>query len=290
MNKRLEQVLAADHTLIMGILNITEDSFSDGGQFSDAEAAIAHASEMLTRGADIVDIGAESTRPGAERVDAQVEQDRVLSALDGLLSLHPDALISIDTTRTSVAKAALAHGAAIINDVSGGRLDPTLPRLVAESDCLYVMQHWRGWLVRNATTTFYPNGVVNDVYTELMVQVDEALEAGVDPDQIIIDPGLGFSKPGEELNFPLMTGVEKFTDTGFPVLMGASRKRFIASALEVEKGESEPSMHRRDTATAVLSALLSLEGVWGVRVHNVGATKDALAMATQWKRFEGKAE
>lgn len=185
-------------TLVMGVLNITEDSFSDGGLWLAPEAAKAHGEAMMKAGADIIDIGAESTRPGAKRVSEADEKARVLGAVDALIP--EGAVLSIDTTRASVALAALEHGAQIINDVSGGQLDRELPHVVADhSDCLYIVQHWRGWLagaagnVPDADTSRYEHGVVNDVHDELMRQVDAVLEAGVQAEQVIIDPGLGFS-------------------------------------------------------------------------------------------------
>ena len=191
----------SQRTLVMGVLNITEDSFSDGGLWLAPEAAKAHGEAMMKAGADIIDIGAESTRPGAKRVSEADEKARVLGAVDALIP--EGAVLSIDTTRASVALAALEHGAQIINDVSGGQLDRELPHVVADhSDCLYIVQHWRGWLagaagnVPDADTSRYEHGVVNDVYDELMRQVDAVLEAGVQAEQVIIDPGLGFSKPG----------------------------------------------------------------------------------------------
>ena len=187
-------------TLVMGVLNITEDSFSDGGLWLAPEAAKAHGEAMMKAGADIIDIGAESTRPGAKRVSEADEKARVLGAVDALIP--EGAVLSIDTTRASVALAALEHGAQIINDVSGGQLDRELPHVVADhSDCLYIVQHWRGWLagaagnVPDADTSRYEHGVVNDVHDELMRQVDAVLEAGVRAEQVIIDPGLCCSMP-----------------------------------------------------------------------------------------------
>ena len=248
----------SDRTLVMGVLNITEDSFSDGGLWLDPANAKAHGEAMMKDGADIIDIGAESTRPGAKRVSEEDEQTRVLGAVDALIP--EGAVLSIDTTRASVARMALEHGAQIINDVSGGQLDREVPHAVAEhTESLYIVQHWRGWLagsagdVPDANTSVYANGVVNDVYDELMKQVDGVLQAGVSPSQIIIDPGLGFSKPSIEHNFPLMVALERFNATGYPVLIGASRKRFVGAAL-ADAGIDEPSMGSKDNATAAISA------------------------------------
>lgn len=278
------------HTLVMGVLNITEDSFSDGGLWLDPANAKAHGEAMMKDGADIIDIGAESTRPGgAKRVSEEDEQTRVLGAVDALIP--EGAVLSIDTTRASVARMALEHGAQIINDVSGGRLDREVPHVVAEhAESLYIVQHWRGWLagsagdVPDADTSVYANGVVDDVYDELMKQVDDVLQAGVSPSQIIIDPGLGFSKPSVEHNFPLMTALERFNATGYPVLIGASRKRFVGAAL-ADAGIDKPNMDSKDNATAAISALCAEHGVWAVRVHDVEKSRDAVAIGNAWRAF-----
>ena len=277
------------HTLVMGVLNITEDSFSDGGLWLDPAKAKAHGEAMMKAGADIIDIGAESTRPGAKRVSEEDEQTRVLGAVDALIS--EGAVLSIDTTRASVARMALEHGAQIINDVSGGRLDREVPHVVAEhAESLYIVQHWRGWLagsagdVPDADTSVYANGVVDDVYDELMKQVDDVLQAGVSPSQIIIDPGLGFSKPSVEHNFPLMVALERFNATGYPVLIGASRKRFVGAAL-TDAGIDEPDMDSKDNATAAISALCAEHGAWAVRVQDVEKSRDAVAIGNAWRAF-----
>lgn len=276
-------------TLVMGVLNITEDSFSDGGLWLDPAAARAHGETMMETGADIIDIGAESTRPGAKRVDEPDELRRVLGAVD---ALAPEgAVLSIDTTRASVASAALEHGARIINDVSGGRLDPEIPHVVADHpEALYIVQHWRGWLngskgaVPDADTSVYAHGVLDDVYDELMKQVDAVLEAGVAPEQIIIDPGLGFSKPGVEHNLPLLAGLCRFTGSGYPVLVGASRKRFIG-ALLADAGIERADMDDKDNATAAISALCAEHGAWAVRVHDVAKSRDAVAVGNTWRAY-----
>lgn len=279
----------SDRTLVMGVLNITEDSFSDGGLWLDPANAKAHGEAMMKDGADIIDIGAESTRPGAKRVSEEDEQTRVLGAVDALIP--EGAVLSIDTTRASVARMALEHGAQIINDVSGGRLDREVPHVVAEhSESLYIVQHWRGWLagsagdVPDADTSVYANGVVDDVYDELMKQVDDVLQAGVSPSQIIIDPGLGFSKPSVEHNFPLMTALERFNTTGYPVLIGASRKRFVGAAL-ADAGIDKPNMDSKDNATAAISALCAEHGAWAVRVQDVKKSRDAVAIGNAWRAF-----
>ena len=285
----MKSIHDSDRTLVMGVLNITEDSFSDGGLWLDPANAKAHGEAMMKDGADIIDIGAESTRPGAKRVSEEDEQTRVLGAVDALIP--EGAVLSIDTTRASVARMALEHGAQIINDVSGGQLDREVPHVVAEhAESLYIVQHWRGWLagsagdVPDANTSVYANGVVNDVYDELMKQVDDVLQAGVSPSQIIIDPGLGFSKPSVEHNFPLMVALERFNATGYPVLIGASRKRFVGAAL-ADAGIDEPDMDSKDNATAAISALCVEHGAWAVRVHDVEKSRDAVAIGNAWRAF-----
>lgn len=285
----MKSIHDSDRTLVMGVLNITEDSFSDGGLWLDPANAKAHGEAMMKDGADIIDIGAESTRPGAKRVSEEDEQTRVLGAVDALIP--EGAVLSIDTTRASVAHMALEHGAQIINDVSGGRLDREVPHVVAEhAESLYIVQHWRGWLagsagdVPDADTSVYANGVVDDVYDELMKQVDDVLQAGVSPSQIIIDPGLGFSKPSVEHNFPLMVALERFNATGYPVLIGASRKRFVGAAL-ADAGIDEPDMDSKDNATAAISALCAEHGAWAVRVHDVEKSRDAVAIGNAWRAF-----
>lgn len=284
----LEQLMNPQQTLVMGVLNITQDSFSDGGLWLDPDKAIEHAQDMIAAGADIIDIGAESTRPGAIRVDEQEELQRVVRAVKPLA--EQGAIISVDTTRASVAQAALDAGASIINDVSGGLLDPQIAHVVAQYECVYILQHWRGWLqggtsrVPDADTAHYEHGVLADVMGELREQIDAVCEAGVDSDHIVIDPGLGFSKPTIELNMPLMTGLHNLQTLGFPVLIGASRKRFTA-ALAGECG-FEATNEQRDYVTATLSALCSLHGAWAVRVHNVAASKLAIATAQAWKQYQ----
>ena len=270
----MKSIHDSDRTLVMGVLNITEDSSSDGGLWLDPANAKAHGEAMMKDGADIIDIGAESTRPGAKRVSEEDEQTRVLGAVDALIP--EGAVLSIDTTRASVARMAL---------------DREVPHVVAEhAESLYIVQHWRGWLagsagdVPDADTSVYANDVVDDVYDELMKQVDDVLHAGVAPSQIIIDPGLGFSKPSVEHNFPLMVALERFNSTGYPVLIGASRKRFVGAAL-ADAGIDEPSMGSKDNATAAISALCAEHGVWAVRVHDVAKSRDAVAIGNAWRAF-----
>lgn len=286
----LQALHDASHTMVMGVLNITEDSFSDGGLWLDPAKAAQHGRDMMAAGADIIDIGAESTRPGAKRVSEEDE----LARITGAVALIPaGAVLSIDTTRASVAAAALDGGAQIINDVSGGTLDANLPHVVADHDCLYIVQHWRGWLAGSKganpdqDTSVYEHGVLTDVHDELMRQVDDVLAAGVKPERIVIDPGLGFSKPSIEHNLPLLTGLETFRATGYPVLIGQSCKRFISAMLAEAgaSGENGPTMDQRDDVTAALSALSAEHGAWAVRVHDVAKSRAAVIAGNTWRQY-----
>ena len=293
----LQALHDATHTMVMGVLNITEDSFSDGGLWLDPAKAAQHGRDMMAAGADIIDIGAESTRPGAKRVSEADELARITGAVKTLIPAG--AVLSIDTTRASVAAAALSEGAQIINDVSGGTLDAELPHVVADHDCLYVVQHWRGWLVGSKganpdsdkvdVDALGLTGMIaeNDVHDELMRQVDGVLAAGVKPERIIIDPGLGFSKPGIEHNLPLLTGLETFRATGYPVLIGQSRKRFISAMLTGAgtAGADGPTMAQRDDVTAALSALSAEHGAWAVRVHDVAKSRAAVIAGNTWREY-----
>lgn len=278
-------------TLVMGVLNVTSDSFSDGGLWLDPARAVGHGAAMLSDGADIIDVGAESTRPGAVRVTAEEERRRILAVVPGLVSRG--AVVSVDTTRASVAEAALAAGASMINDVSGGMLDPDLPHVVADHDCRYVVQHWRGWLggaaagrEPDADTSAYCHGVLADVRDELLHQVDAVLEAGVDPKRIVIDPGLGFSKPTIGHNMPLLAGLREFIDTGYPVLVGASRKRFVSRMLDTAGMGGSGHPEALDEATAAISALCAEHGAWAVRVHDVRRSRIAVRIGTTWREYE----
>ncbi|WP_418968991.1 dihydropteroate synthase [Alloscardovia omnicolens] len=281
----LHALLHADRTLVMGVLNITEDSFSDGGLYLEPDKAVAHAQRMIEQGADIIDIGAESTRPGAVRVPEEVEKQRVVGAVAALAQAYPHIGLSVDTTRSSVAAAAIEAGAHIINDVSGGQLDADIMRVVAESDCLYIVQHWRAWLDGEGEkkTTTYEHGVTDDVYVELEQQVTAVLDAGVPQERIIIDPGLGFSKPTIEHNLPLVMGIRFLSCMGYPVLIGASRKRFIGQIVE-QSGQAD-TQAARDDVTAQLSVLAAAQGAWAVRVHDVPRNRMAVQIAQDIEAF-----
>jgi len=264
---------------VIGVVNVTDDSFSDGGLFLDRDSAVAHGVELVAQGAAIIDVGGESTRPGASRVDPEVEISRVLPVIKQLV--QQEITVSIDTMHAGVARIALENGAAIVNDVSGGRADPDMARVVAEAGAPWVLMHWRSvGGDRPHDVPFYDDMVV-DVRDELMVAVDVAVRAGVDPAKLIIDPGIGFAKDAQH-NWALLHALPEFVQTGIPVLVGASRKRFLGALLAGSDGEPRrPS--GRETATAVISALAGWHRVWGVRVHDVRASVDALAVVTAWQ-------
>lgn len=262
----------------MGVVNVTDDSFSDGGLFLDRDAAIAHGVQLAADGAAIVDVGGESTRPGAVRVDPRVEADRVVPVVKALAS--EGISVSIDTMRASVARAALESGAQIVNDVSGGRADPDMAPLIADANVPWVLMHWRS--VGQQQTHEVPAyaDVAVDVRTELLTAVDAAVAAGVDADRVIIDPGLGFAKTAQH-NWALLRALPTFVATGIPVLVGASRKRFLGALLADADGTPRPPAGR-ETATAVISALAATHGAWGVRVHDVRASVDAVKVVKAW--------
>ncbi|MGC0249266.1 dihydropteroate synthase [Pseudactinotalea sp. Z1748] len=264
-------------TQVMGIVNVTPDSFSDGGQWFERDVAIAHGRHLLAQGADILDIGGESTRPGASRVGVQEEMDRVLPVIEGLLGHAP--VLSVDTMRAQVASAAVQAGAGIINDVSGGRADPDMAAVAAESDARFILSHWRGHSDVMASLTKYDD-VVEDVRAELSAQVQAVVDAGVSEERIIIDPGLGFAKDAEA-NWILLANLHRLQDLGFPVLVGASRKRFIGELLARHGAESLPTF--RDRASAAISALVARSGAWAVRVHDVPISVDAVRVAQEFR-------
>ena len=259
--------------IIMGVLNVTPDSFSDGGRYESVDAAIAHAVRMRADGADLIDIGGESTRPGAGRVDATLEAARVLPVIRELAQL--DVPMSIDTTRAEVAERALAAGATVVNDVSGGLADPAMAGLVAQAGCPWVLMHWRGHSRQMQDLAEYGD-VVREVRDELRARVDAATSAGVDPSQLILDPGLGFAKRAEH-NWRLCAHLDDLMALGFPVLIGASRKSYLGSLLAGPDGKPRPA-DEREAATVATSVLAAQAGVWGIRVHDVRATVDALAV------------
>lgn len=263
--------------LVMGVLNVTPDSFSDGNQYNSVESAVDHAKLLVLAGAQIIDIGGESTRPGAERVRVEEEQARVIPVIKAIAELELGASISIDTMNAETAELAIAAGANIINDVSGGLADEAMLEVAAKHGVLIILSHWRGHSDIMNTMASYQN-VAEEVATELQARVDAAVAAGVSRDKIVVDPGLGFAKDMKQ-NWQLVARLDEIEKLGLPILVGASRKRFIAGALDEEEPNSV-SHERRDVATAVLTALLMQRKLWGVRVHNVLSTVDAISIVS----------
>jgi dihydropteroate synthase len=262
-----------DHPVVMGILNVTPDSFSDGGKYTDVDAAVRHGIDLYRAGADIVDVGGESTRPGAERVDAETEIARVVPVIAELA--RAGVPLSIDTTRAAVALAALEAGASVINDVSGGLADRGMAGVAAEVGCPWILMHWRGHS-RHMTELAVYRDVVSEVRDELLERVDEATAAGVGESQIILDPGLGFAKTAEH-NWALSAHLDVLVDLGYPVLFAASRKTYLGRLL-AGPGGAPRAVEDREAATLATSVLAVAAGAWGVRVHDVTATADALAV------------
>jgi dihydropteroate synthase len=268
--------------LVMGVLNVTPDSFSDGGEFVRLEAALDHARVLQIAGADSIDVGGESTRPGAARVTPAEEQARVLPVIEAIVA-QLGAKVSIDTMNAETARLAVAAGASIINDVSGGLADPGMFKVAADTGATIIISHWRGFSDQMDTLATYDD-VAAEVAAELKARVDAALATGVKQSQIVVDPGLGFAKDMQQ-NWKLVARLEKLEELGYPILVGASRKRFIAGVIEPEE-PAEVSNERRDLATAVLTALLLQRKIWGVRVHNVLATSDAIKIVAALRDAE----
>ncbi len=264
--------------VVMGVLNVTPDSFSDGGRYLDHDDAVAHGVALRAQGADLVDVGGESTRPGAQRVDASTEIARVVPVLRDLAAHGVPC--SVDTTRAAVAEAALEAGAIMVNDVSGGLADPAMAPTMARCGVPWVLMHWRGHSDRMDELACYQD-VVADVRAELVARVDAAVLAGVDPGALVLDPGLGFAKTAAH-NWALLGNLNVLANLGFPVLLGASRKRFLAALLAAADGSTRRA-DDRDIATAAVSALAAAAGVWGVRVHDAASSRDAIAVATAWQ-------
>jgi dihydropteroate synthase len=284
----LDDLPAPDRCLVMGVLNVTPDSFSDGGRWLDPAAAVAHGLRLAAEGADIVDVGGESTRPGAQRVDEAEELRRISPVISELVAAG--ALVSVDTMRAGVAEVALGAGARLVNDVSGGLADPRMPRLVAEAGVPYVVTHWRGY-GRDMQERAVYDDVVREVGAELRRRVDAVVAAGVDPSSVIVDPGIGFAKL-QGHNWALLTSLGEIArlggDTPFPVLVGASRKSFLGALLRGADGKPRPAAER-DGATVAVSALAAAAGAWCVRVHAVAANADAVRVAARWTAASGLA-
>ena len=266
----------------MGVVNVTPDSFSDGGQWFETDVAIAHGHTLLEQGADIVDVGGESTRPGADRVPEGDELDRVLPVVEAMAARG--ARVSVDTMRATVADAALTAGASLINDVSGGLADPEMAGVIADHGSTYVLSHWRGHSDVMTGRAVYTD-VTGEVLTELSERVSALRDAGVPGDQIVLDPGLGFAKNAEH-NWRLLADLDQLMALGHPVLIGASRKRFLGQILADAGAESLPAF--RDRATAAVSALAAAKGVWAVRVHDVAGSVDAIRVAQAWREAENE--
>ncbi|MGN9761532.1 dihydropteroate synthase [Streptomyces sp. SD31] len=265
-------------TLVMGVVNVTPDSFSDGGLAFAADAAVAHGLALLEQGADIVDVGGESTRPGAARPTVEEELRRVLPVVRDLSAAG--AIVSVDTMRAEVAARALDAGARLVNDVSGGLADPGMLPLMARAGMPYVLMHWRGHSARMQANAVYDD-VVTDVLDELRLRIDAALEAGIPPGCLVVDPGLGFAKTPDH-NWALLGRLGDVMALGHPVLVGASRKSFLGSLL-ADRTTGQPRPARlRDAATTAVSVLAAAQGVWCLRVHDVASTADAVRVTARW--------
>ncbi|RVU16738.1 dihydropteroate synthase [Streptomyces antnestii] len=263
-----------DRCAVMGVVNVTPDSFSDGGRWFDTTAAVKHGLDLVARGADMVDVGGESTRPGATRVDEDEELKRVIPVVRGLAS--EGVAVSVDTMRASVAERSLAAGASLVNDVSGGLADPAMVPVVAAAGAPFVVMHWRGFLEGGNVKGVYED-VVAEVVAELHARVEAVIEGGIAPDRVVVDPGLGFSKEaGHDLR--LLAHLKELRALGHPLLVAASRKRFLGHVLAGEQGAPPPA-RERDAATAAVSAIAAHQGAWAVRVHEVRATADAVRVA-----------
>ena len=264
-------------SLVMGVLNVTPDSFSDGGRYLDPARALEHGRRLVADGADLVDIGGESTRPGARRPSEDEELQRVLPVIEGLAG--DGVLVSVDTMRARVAEAALGAGAVLVNDVSGGRADQEMLPMVARLRAPYVLMHWRAHAEEMSRHTSYVD-VVEDVAAELAEQLEVARRAGVEPGRIAVDPGIGFSKTADQ-NWAVLAGMARLHDLGHPVLVATSRKRFLGTLLADERGEPRPP-GERDDATTATTALAAVAGAWCVRSHAVRSTADAVRVASRW--------
>ncbi|GAB3553037.1 dihydropteroate synthase [Arthrobacter tumbae] len=270
--------LPTDRALVMGILNVTPDSFSDGGKFATADDAIAEGLRMHYAGADIVDVGGESTRPNADRITVEDEQKRIIPVVEALVKAG--ALVSVDTMHASTAAKAIDAGAAIVNDVSGLDFDPAMPALIAERGVHYVLMHQRGNPQTMDSLADYDD-VVEDVISELTGIRDTLYAAGVAPEQIILDPGIGFAKK-EDHNWALLRALDRFEVLGHRILVGASRKRFLGTLLSVAGKAAAPA--ERGDASVAVSALAAAHGAWCVRVHDVAPSLDAVKVAAAWTR------
>jgi dihydropteroate synthase len=277
-------VAGLGRSAVMAVLNVTPDSFSDGGRYTDLPSAVAHGLAEHAAGGDLVDVGGESTRPGAERVPAEEEQRRVLPVVRALVSAGVP--VSIDTMRASTAAAAVEAGACLVNDVSGGLADETMLATVAALRVPYVAMHWRGPSDRMTELAVYDD-VVRDVRRELRGRLEAAVSAGLDPAFVVLDPGLGFAKNAAH-NWALLGHLQELADLGRPLLIGASRKRFLGELLADSATGDPRALPDRDAATDAVSALAARAGVWCVRVHAVRGTLDAVRVAAAWRDGKGR--
>lgn len=269
-------IAALDRPAVMGVLNVTPDSFSDGGRYERPDAAVAHALALMEHGADLIDIGGESTRPGALAVRDDDEQAQIIPVITALAERGVP--VSVDTMHASTARAAVAAGACLVNDVSGGLADERMLRTIAELQVPCVLMHWRG---ASDLHVEYAD-VVIDVRDALLARADEAMAAGVDPSRIVLDPGLGFAKETDD-NWALLARLDVLIGTGYPVLVGASRKRFLGALLADRAGHPR-AIEERDAATDAVSALAAAAGAWAVRVHRVDHARDAVMVGRAWRR------
>ena len=268
----------AGRALVMGVVNVTPDSFSDGGRWATTELAVAHGRQLIAQGADLLDVGGESTRPGARRVDLAEEQNRVLPVIRELADAG--VAVSVDTIHAATAAAAIEAGAVVVNDVSGGLADPAMAGVLAAAGVVYICQHWRGDPRTMDGLTDYGGDVLAGVEAELRARLDHLADAGLADEQVVIDPGLGFAKTHEQSWRLLAATARLREDLRRPVLIGASRKRFLALALPDDVA-ADPLA--RDAATAATTALAAAAGAWAVRVHEVPASRDAVRTASLWK-------
>jgi len=271
---------------VMGIVNVTPDSFSDGGRYLATDDAVAHGRELLADGADILDIGGESTRPGATRPLVGDELSRVVPVIEELAG--EGAVLSVDTMRPEVAEAALRAGARIVNDVSGGLADPRILSVAAAYDAVFVVMHWRAHStqMQQADHLTYADGVVETVRAELSARIEAAIAAGIAEERIVVDPGLGFSKTADD-NWRLLAGLDRIADLGRPVLVGASRKTFLGRLLATADGVLRP-VGEREAAHSALTTVLAQHEVWATRVHDVRAARDALAVTERLREMQGE--
>ena len=265
-----DRLAAPRRCLVMGVLNVTPDSFSDGGRWLDEDAAVAHGLDLLEQGADLVDVGGESTRPGADRVPPEEEQRRVLPVVERLA--RHGAVVSVDTMRASTARAAIECGAVLVNDVSGGLADEEMPAAVAAAEVPYVVMHWRGSSADMSRLAVYDD-VVAEVRAELAARVEALVGAGVATEQLVVDPGIGFAKDASH-NWALLAHLDALLELGRPLLVGSSRKRFLGSLLG--DPDTPRPVEEREDATTALTALAAAAGAWCVRVHSVRASADAV--------------